>query len=413
MGLFNLFNKEKKNKEDIKKVYKSKKSVITEKNQNKNKVLKELKKLSKTKLIKSKIKLTNSERLSLIKKVHYDYIEKFNFKKISSKIENEQKVEIFETPNKYFRIVIIEKRSFYIRCNQINNFSFYDEKKSYMNRLQENSFKNGVISKLEDSFSKWNLDILDEYNQKILKSFFSYKQTIEDEKENFSKSKEKDLKLIKSTFFEEFDKNGDGIIDIIESDDLMKLFRKHQSVIKEFNKDYINHIVKISNYLKTKGSNIQKIFSQLKKIKNKHNLNKNIGLLKNQIHTYEVVLFHSLNMITSIVEDDLITVNEIYEEFDKLKMFKTDHEKEVSQKLSDIGDGLSTLMYSINSMERNIVSGLNTLSYVTQDGFSDLNNSLSRELQSIDSSIQSNNLLNTIQTYQLYKINKQTKGLIN
>ena len=63
-------------------------------------------------------------------------------------------------------------------------------------------------------------------------------------------------------------------------------------------------------------------------------------------------------------------------------------------------------------MERNIVSGLNTLSYVTQDGFSDLNNSLSRELQSIDSSIQSNNLLNTIQTYQLYKINKQTKGLI-
>ena len=127
---------------------------------------------------------------------------------------------------------------------------------------------------------------------------------------------------------------------------------------------------------------------------------------------YEVVLFHSLSLITSIVEDDLITVNEIYEEFDKLKMFKTDHEKEVSQKLSDIGDGLSTLMYSINSMERNIVSGLNTLSYVTEEGFSDLNSSISRELQSIDSSIQSNNLLTGIQTYQLYKINKQTKGLI-
>ena len=127
---------------------------------------------------------------------------------------------------------------------------------------------------------------------------------------------------------------------------------------------------------------------------------------------FEVVLFHSLSLITSIVEDDLITVNEIYEEFDKLKMFKTDHEKEVSQKLSDIGDGLSTLMYSINSMERNIVSGLNTLSYVTEEGFSDLNSSLSRELQSIDSSIQSNNLLTGIQTYQLYKINKQTKGLI-
>ena len=196
----------------------------------------------------------------------------------------------------------------------------------------------------------------------------------------------------------------------------MKLFRKHQSVIKEFDKEYINHLVKISNYLKIKRNNIQQIFLEIKPT---NQLDENIGLLKNQIHTYELLLFHSLNMIISIVEDDLITVNEIYEKFDKLKIFKSDHEK-VSQKLSEIGDGISeigdrlnNLMYSINSMERNIVSGLNTLSYVTQDGFSDLNSSLSRELQSIDSSIQSNNLLNTIQTYQLYKINKQTKGLID
>ena len=126
----------------------------------------------------------------------------------------------------------------------------------------------------------------------------------------------------------------------------MKLFRKHQSVIKEFDKEYINHLVKISNYLKTKRSNIQEIFLEIRKTKNQSQLEENVGLLKNQIHTYEVVLFHSLSLITSIVEDDLITVNEIYEEFDKLKMFKTDHEKEVSQKLSDIGDGLSTLMYS-------------------------------------------------------------------
>ena len=223
----------------------------------------------------------------------------------------------------------------------------------------------------------------------------------------------KELKVSQVNVLSELDKDGNGIIDVIEGgDDFMKLFRKHQSVIKEFDKEYINHLVKISNYLKTKRSNIQEIFLEIRKTKNQSQLEENVGLLKNQIHTYEVVLFHSLSLITSIVEDDLITVNEIYEEFDKLKMFKTDHEKEVSQKLSDIGDGLSTLMYSINSMERNIVSGLNTLSYVTEEGFSDLNSSLSRELQSIDSSIQSNNLLTGIQTYQLYKINKQTKGLI-
>ena len=117
-------------------------------------------------------------------------------------------------------------------------------------------------------------------------------------------------------------------------------------------------------------------------------------------------------MILSIVEDDLITVNEIYEEFDKLKIFKSDHEKEVAQKLSEIGDGLNDLLHAVDSMERSIVSGLSQLTYVTQGGFSDLNHAVTRELQSIGSSIDANNLLTTIQTYQLYKINKQTKGLI-
>ena len=92
-----------------------------------------------------------------------------------------------------------------------------------------------------------------------------------------------------------------------------------------------------------------------------------------------------------------------------MNIFNSNWENEVSQKLSNIEDGLISLMYSINSLERSIIGGLKELSYVTQKGFSDLNSSLSRELQSIDSSIQSNNLLNTIQTYQLYKINKQTK----
>ena len=253
--------------------------------------------------------------------------------------------------------------------------------------------------------------------EKINNYYTNEEELKEEERLKEQKRKEqkrlKDLKESQTNVLSELDKDGNGIIDVIEGgDDFMKLFRKHQSVIKEFDKEYINHLVKISNYLKTKRSNIQEIFLEIRKTKNQSQLEENVGLLKNQIHTYEVVLFHSLSLITSIVEDDLITVNEIYEEFDKLKMFKTDHEKEVSQKLSDIGDGLSTLMYSINSMERNIVSGLNTLSYVTEEGFSDLNSSLSRELQSIDSSIQSNNLLTGIQTYQLYKINKQTKGLI-
>lgn len=208
------------------------------------------------------------------------------------------------------------------------------------------------------------------------------------------------------------DQDNNGTIDVIEgNDDFINLFKKHQKKITEVDKNYIQHFVKLSNYIKTKRENLQNIFTSLRESSDLTDMEDLLGILKNQIHSYEVVLFHSLNMITSVVEDDLITFYEIYEEFDKLKMFKSDHEEEVSQKLSDIGDGLSNLMYSINSMERNIVGGLNKLSYVTQEGFSDLNNSVTRELNSIDSSIKFNNLLTGIQTYQMYKINKNTKGL--
>ena len=41
-------------------------------------------------------------------------------------------------------------------------------------------------------------------------------------------------------------------------------------------------------------------------------------ILKDDIHTYNLVLFNSLNMIVSLVEDDMITFYEIHEMFDKI-----------------------------------------------------------------------------------------------
>jgi hypothetical protein len=291
------------------------------------------------------------------------------------------------------------------------------EKGCYLGLKKFKNSERWVLIKTEDvtPFLKNKDFIFDHMCEKSKQKIIDKKLKQEKEVQRLEKLKKSQNKILK-----QLDKDGNGIIDMIEGDDdFMKLLRKHQSVIIEFDKSYIDHLVKISNYLKTKRSNIQKIFSKIQKTKNQSNLKEHVGLLKNQIHTYEVILFHSLSMITSVVEKDLITVREIYEEFDKLNVFNSNWENEMSQTLSDIdvgisnlNYGISNLMYSINSMERNIVSGLNTLSYVTQDGFSDLNSSLSRELQSIDSSIQSNNLLTGIQTYQLYKINKQTKGLI-
>ena len=62
-------------------------------------------------------------------------------------------------------------------------------------------------------------------------------------------------------------------------------------------------------------------------------------------------------------------------------------------------------------MEQNIVNELSRLSYVTQESFEDLNSSVTSQLKDVESSINTNNLLTGIQAYQLYKINKNTKGL--
>ena len=164
-------------------------------------------------------------------------------------------------------------------------------------------------------------------------------------------------------------------------------------------------------YLKTKKSNTQKIFDSIKETKNEDELKELVNLLKNQIHTYELLVFHSISMITSLVESNLITFYEIYECFDQLGVFNSTWENEVSNKLFDIGDGIKDLMYSIYQMENNIVNSVDNLTYTTQDSFKDLNISVNNQLSSIDSSIKFNNLLTGIQTYQMYKINQNTKRI--
>lgn len=208
----------------------------------------------------------------------------------------------------------------------------------------------------------------------------------------------------------QLDENRDGLIDLIENS-FVQLISKNQKQIIEIDKSYIHQFVKISNYIKIKEQNTQKIFESIRDTSSQEELEERVSLLKNQIHSYELLVFHSINMIGALVSEDLITFYEIYESFDKLSIFNSNWENEVSEKLTNIGDKLDDLMYSIYNMEQNIVSELSHLSYVTQESFEDLNRSVTGQLKEIESSINTNNLLTGIQAYQLYKINKNTKGL--
>jgi hypothetical protein len=231
------------------------------------------------------------------------------------------------------------------------------------------------------------------------------KQKVE-ERNNSKKLEKLKLEETKLSIILDLDKDNNGQVDLVDGESFNKLLNKNQKSIIEIDKNYIQKFVKISMYLKTKKSNTQKIFDSIKDTKNDKELNELVNLLKNQIHTYDILVFHSISMITSLVESDLITFYEIYECFDQLGVFNSNWENEVSNKLTDIGDGIKDLMYSIYQMENKIVNSISNLTYVTQDSFKELNISVNNQLNSIDSSIKFNNLLTGIQTYQMYKINK-------
>jgi selenocysteine-specific translation elongation factor len=232
----------------------------------------------------------------------------------------------------------------------------------------------------------------------------------ENERMMLEKQRIENLTHNQTSILTQLDKNSDGEVDLVEND-FNKLIAKHQKQILQIDKNYIHQFIKISNFIKTKKQNTQKIFESIKDTSSQEELIERVNLLKNQIHAYELLVFHSINMIGALVSEDLITFYEIYESFDKLGMFNSNWENEVSEKLTNIGDKLDDLMHSIYNMEQNIVSELSHLSYVTQESFEDLNRSVTSQLREVESSINTNNLMTAIQTYQMYKINKNTKGI--
>ena len=105
--------------------------------------------------------------------------------------------------------------------------------------------------------------------------------------------------------------------------------------------------------------------------------------------------------------DYLITFYEIYEMFDTLNMFDSKYEKDISQKLTNIVDGLESLMYKIRDMGNQISNSIDELSYITEQS----NEQLSNQLSEINSTLKVGNLISSINLYKNYKINRNTRSL--
>ena len=224
---------------------------------------------------------------------------------------------------------------------------------------------NGIKKVEGNQLWKYELDLIEEIKNLLGSITEKYNKTLNDEFVKSEKVRLSKLKITQNNLLSQLDKDGNGEVDVVEGNDFNILLKKHQKSIVEVDRNYVQQFVKVSSYLKTKKGNIQSIFNSIKDTPNQEVLNEYVEILKDEIHTYNLVLFNSLNMIVSLVEDDMITFYEIHEMFDTLNMFDSKHEKDVSQKLTNIGDGLESLMHEIKDVGNQISNSIDELSYVT------------------------------------------------
>ena len=263
------------------------------------------------------------------------------------------------------------------------------------------------LSKYQETFQNVSDELIYPYLKEVKDQLLRVENIKKEQERLKEEQRVKELQVSQTNVLSELDKDGNGEVDLVEGNDFNLLLKKHQKSIVEVDRNYVQQFVKVSSYLKTKKGNIQSIFNSIKDTPNQEVLNEYVEILKGEIHTYNLILFNSLNMIVSLVEDDMITFYEIHEMFDGINMFDSKHEKDVSQKLTNIGDGLESLMYEIRDMGNQISNSIDELSYVTEES----NQQLNEQLSEIDSTMKAGNLINAINTYQNYKNNKNTKSL--
>lgn len=204
-----------------------------------------------------------------------------------------------------------------------------------------------------------------------------------------------------------FDTDGDGTLDIIQSaDDYKLLLKKHQSAIRDIEissgANHLHQFVKIANFLNTKRSNLQLIFEKIKKVDSDKDLSRLVSLLEDEIHHYNLLIFNSLNLIIALIEQDLLIFYEIYERFDKLNIFNSNWENEVSNELKKVNLNLVELMTSMNDFANQALSHLEDLNFMTAD----TNSVLDKRLSEINSSITTSNLISLFTAYNTSKIKR-------
>lgn len=225
---------------------------------------------------------------------------------------------------------------------------------------------------LENSFEKWNQ----------LETHF-------DEVNNILKSKESEIQIKEKEFQTNF----------------IQDFIRTLNFIDENIKNSKNLNLRFQGRIERKTYESTEFIEQLNKLIESENI---------FITTNSSILFGLVDMIRSIIYDDRVRFYQIYEKFDKMRIFNSQYQNDVLNSLNSINDNLvelnsniETLTNTIDNLGKELISSIRELKFE----LSYLNDTVSSQLQNISTKLDVNNLLNVVQTYQLWRINSNTKSI--
>lgn len=209
-----------------------------------------------------------------------------------------------------------------------------------------------------------------------------------------------------------------GVLQIESTNSLEMMLREYQQKIIQIDRSYVQNFVKTIQFLKSKKETIENIYQFIGSTSNLQNLDQLYDLLKDEKYRYELILLHSLTMLSSLVDDDMITFYEVYELFDKYRIFDSEWQRETTKQLADIDASIKSMEASLSRilieilhqsqrMEASIVGAIGRLTYVTGSSMALMTSSVNAKLASIDSKLSTANLLNSIQIYQSHKLLKR------
>ena len=243
--------------------------------------------------------------------------------------------------------------------------------------------------------------------EKYLKVFEGLADAVRKEQqlkeEELSQKSHTEALEIKTNFFEQFDRGGNGVLDVFEDKpSLLELAELNASTLSALGIQYTHKTVRLCNSVTELKKNIENIYGRLKETEDVGVVKSSLPLLKNQIAFYDHLYFLALALISAASEGNTILFFQVYESLDKARVFDSQWESDVAVEIQDVNSNIQSLMNRIETFQMEVIAALAHFEWNN----SRLISAMQGQLEGVKSSLNANVLVNTISAYQLYKLRK-------